>query len=39
MLLSIAIRLNFKIIKDLSKYSPNSTNLNETLDYILTRNK
>jgi farnesyl diphosphate synthase len=32
-------KIKFKIIKDLSKYSPNSTNLNETLDYILTRNK
>jgi farnesyl diphosphate synthase len=31
--------IKFKIIKDLKKYSSNSTNLNETLDYILTRNK
>jgi len=31
--------IKFKIIKDLNKYSPNSGNLNETLDYILTRNK
>ena len=26
-------------IRDLNKYSSNSKNLNETLDYILTRNK
>ena len=32
-------KIKFKIIKDLKKYSSNSTNLNETLDYILTRNK
>ena len=32
-------RIKFKIIKDLNKYSANSTSLNETLDYILTRNK
>jgi len=32
-------KIKFKIIKDLNKYSSNSTNLNETLDYILTRNK
>ena len=31
--------IKFKIIKDLKKYSSNSSNLNETLDYILTRNK
>jgi len=31
--------IKFKIIKDLKNYSSNSTNLNETLDYILTRNK
>ena len=31
--------IKFKIIKDLNKYSSNSSNLNETLDYILTRNK
>ena len=31
--------IKFKIIKDLKKYSSNSTSLNETLDYILTRNK
>mgnify|MGYP006090760265 FL=1 len=32
-------KIKFKIIKDLNKYSVNSNNLNETLDYILTRNK
>ena len=32
-------KIKFKIIKDLNKYSPNSNDLNETLDYILTRNK
>jgi farnesyl diphosphate synthase len=32
-------KIKFKIIKDLNKYSSNSNNLNETLDYILTRNK
>ena len=32
-------KIKFKIIKDLNKYSPNSKNLNETLDYILTRSK
>jgi len=32
-------KIKFKIIKDLKKYSSNSNNLNETLDYILTRNK
>ena len=32
-------KIKFKIIKDLNKYSSNSTSLNETLDYILTRNK
>ena len=32
-------KIKFKIIKDLKKYSSNSTSLNETLDYILTRNK
>jgi len=32
-------KIKFKIIKDLKNYSSNSTNLNETLDYILTRNK
>ena len=32
-------KIKFKIIKDLKKYSSNSSNLNETLDYILTRNK
>ena len=31
--------IKFKIIKDLNKYSSNSTSLNETLNYILTRNK
>ena len=32
-------KIKFKIIKDLKKYSSNSINLNETLNYILTRNK
>ena len=32
-------KIKFEIIKDLSKNSSNSNNLNETLDYILTRNK
>ena len=32
-------KIKFKIIKDLKKYNSNSTSLNETLDYILTRNK
>ena len=32
-------KIKFKIIKDLNKFSLNSNNLNETLDYILTRNK
>ena len=32
-------KIKFKIIKDLDKYNSNSTSLNETLDYILTRNK
>ncbi|MDB0046403.1 polyprenyl synthetase family protein [Candidatus Pelagibacter sp.] len=32
-------KIKFKIIKDLKRYSSNSINLNETLDYILTRNK
>jgi farnesyl diphosphate synthase len=32
-------KIKFKIIKDLSRYSSNSTSLNETLEYILTRNK
>jgi farnesyl diphosphate synthase len=31
--------IKFKIIKDLNKYSSKSNNLNETLNYILTRNK
>jgi len=31
--------IKFKIIKDLNKYSSNSISLNETLDYILTRNR
>ena len=34
-----ADKIKFKIIKDLNKYSLNSTNLNDTLDYILTRNR
>ena len=32
-------KIKFKIINDLKKYSSNSNNLNETLDYILIRNK
>ena len=32
-------KIKFKIIKDLNKYNSNSSNLNETLNYILTRNK
>ena len=32
-------KIKSKIIKDLNKYSPNTNNLNETLDYILKRNK
>ena len=32
-------KIKFKIIKNLNKLSSNSSNLNETLDYILTRNK
>jgi len=32
-------RIKSKIIKDLKKYSSNTGNLNESLDYILTRNK
>ena len=32
-------KIKSKIIKDLNKYSSDSNNLNETLDYILTRNK
>ncbi|MDB9700100.1 polyprenyl synthetase family protein [Candidatus Pelagibacter sp.] len=32
-------KIKFKIIKDLKKRSLNSNDLNETLDYILTRNK
>ena len=32
-------KIKFKIIKDLNKYSLNSSNLNESLNYILTRNK
>jgi farnesyl diphosphate synthase len=31
-------KIKFKIIKDFNKYSSNSNNLSETLDYILTRN-
>ena len=34
-----SLKIKFKIIKDLNKYSSNTNNLNETLDYILTRNK
>jgi len=32
-------KIKLKIIKDLNKYSSKTNNLNETLDYILTRNK
>jgi len=32
-------KIKFKIINDLNKYGSNSDNLNETLDYILTRNQ
>ena len=32
-------KIKFKIVKDLNKYSSSPNNLNETLDYILTRNK
>ena len=32
-------KIKFKIINDLNKYNLSSNNLNETLDYILTRNK
>jgi len=32
-------KIKFKIIKDFNKYSSDSNNLNQTLDYILTRNK
>ena len=32
-------KIKFKIIKDLKNYNSSSNNLNETLDYILTRNK
>jgi farnesyl diphosphate synthase len=32
-------KIKFKIINDLKKYSSKTNNLNETLDYILTRNK
>ena len=32
-------KIKFNIIKDLHKYNLNTNNLNETLDYILTRNK
>ena len=32
-------KIKLKIIKDLNKYKSNSTSLNETLDYILIRNK
>ena len=34
-----ADKIKSKIIKDLNKYSPNTNSLNETLDYILKRNK
>jgi farnesyl diphosphate synthase len=32
-------KIKLKIIKDLNKYSSKTNNLNETLDYIVTRNK
>ena len=32
-------KIKFKIIDDLNKYNFNTSNLNETLEYILTRNK
>ena len=32
-------KIKFQIIKDLNRYSSSSKHLNETLDYILTRNK
>ena len=32
-------KIRFKIIKDLKKHKLNPNNLNETLEYILTRNK
>ena len=32
-------KIKLKIVKDFNKYSSNPNNLNETLDYILTRNK
>jgi farnesyl diphosphate synthase len=32
-------KIKFEIINDLKKYGERSNNLNETLDYILTRNK
>ena len=32
-------KIKSKIIKDLKKYSPRSNNINETLNFILTRNK
>ena len=32
-------KIKFKIIKDLNKHSSSTNNLNETLNYILTRNK
>ena len=34
-----AKNISNEIIKDLNKYSPNTNSLNETLDYILKRNK
>jgi farnesyl diphosphate synthase len=32
-------KIKLKIIKDLNKYSSKTNNLNETIDYIITRNK
>ena len=37
--LKYAEKIKSKIIKDLNKYSSNTNSLNETLDYILKRNK
>ena len=34
-----SIKIKSKIINDLKRYNLNTSNLNETLEYILTRNK
>ena len=39
MLLNILIKLSFKIINDLKKHNAISKDLNETLNYILIREK